>query len=106
MIGLELRAGRYRAVDCQCVAVAGARREHMAGKLLREIMEKHHVRATSAELAGATWFGDPGSSLIDYVWAPAGFPLRCWGLLRRLAAELQFIGTLQLWDHVPVWPGV
>ena len=51
-IGLELRAGRYRAVDCQCTAAAGARREQMAGKRLREIMEKHHMRAASAELGG------------------------------------------------------
>ena len=35
-------------VDCQCISAAGARREHMAGKRLREIMEKHHMRATSA----------------------------------------------------------
>ena len=28
------------------------------------------MRATSAEMGGATWFGDAGSSLIDYVWAP------------------------------------
>ena len=27
----------------------------------------------------ATWFGDAGSSLIDYVWAPAALPLRCSG---------------------------
>ena len=51
-VGLELRAGRYRAVDCQCIAAAGARREHMAGKRPREIMEKHHMRATSAEFGG------------------------------------------------------
>ena len=93
-------AGRYRAVDCQCISAAGARREHMAGKRLRETMEKHHTRATSAELGGATWFGDTGSSLIDYVWAPAAFSLRCSGPLRRVAAELQ--GTRQLRDHVPL----
>ena len=45
-IGLELRAARYRPVYCQCIAAAGARREHVAGKCLREIMEKHHMRAT------------------------------------------------------------
>ena len=55
-IGMELRAGRYQTVCCQCIAAAGARREHVAGKRLREIMEKHHMRATSAELGGATWF--------------------------------------------------
>ena len=86
-VGLELRAGRYRVVDCQFIAAAGARREHMAGKRLREIMEKHHMRATSAELGGATWFGDEGSSLIDYVWAPAALPLRCSGPLRRMARD-------------------
>ena len=74
-VGLELRAGRYRPVYCQCIAAAGARREHVAGRRLREIMEKHHMRATSAELGGATWFGDTGSSLIDHVWAPAALPL-------------------------------
>ena len=69
-VGMELRAGRYHPVYCQCIAAAGARREHVAGKRLRETMEKHHMRATSAELGGATWFGDTGSSLIDYFWAP------------------------------------
>ena len=57
-VGLELRNGRYREVDAHCISAAGARREHIAGKLLREIMEKHHVRATSAEQGGSTWFGD------------------------------------------------
>ena len=51
------------------------------------------MRATSAELGGATWFGDAGSSLIDYVWAPTELLLRCSGPLRKLAAELQLIGT-------------
>ena len=82
---------------------AGARREHAAGKRLREIMEKHHMRATSAEIGGPTWFGsERQSSLIDYVWAPAALPLRCSGPLRRLAAELQLISTRQLRDHVPL----
>ena len=40
--------------------------------------------------------------MIDYVWAPAALPLRCSGPLRRLAAELQLIGTRQLRDHVPL----
>ena len=102
-IGLELRAGRYRPVETQCIAAAGARREHAAGKRLREIMEKHHMRATSAEMGGPTWFGsERQSSLIDYVWAPAALPLRCSGPLRRLAAELQLISTRQLRDHVPL----
>ena len=48
-VGLELRNGRCREVDTQCISAAGARREHVAGKRLREIMEKHHMRATSAE---------------------------------------------------------
>ena len=48
-IGLEVRAGRYRSVDTQCIAAAGARREHTAGKRFREVMEKHPMRATSAE---------------------------------------------------------
>ena len=59
-VGLGLRNGRYREVDTQCMSAAGARREHVAGKRLREIMEKHHMRATSAEQGGATWFGDQG----------------------------------------------
>ena len=102
-IGLELRAGRYRSVETQCIAAAGSRREHAAGKRLREIREKHHMRATSAELGGPTWFGNEGqASLIDYVWAPAALPLRCSGPLRRLAAELQLISTRQLRDHVPL----
>ena len=101
-IGLELRAGRYHPVYCQCIAAAGERREHVAGKRLREIMEKHHMRATSAELGGATWCGVTGSSLIDYVWAPAALPLRCSGPLRKLAAELQLIDTRQLRDHAPL----
>ena len=50
------------AVYCQCIATAGARREHVAGKRLKEIMEQHHMRSTSAELGGATWFGDTVSS--------------------------------------------
>ena len=104
-IGMELRAGRYRPVYCQCTAVAGARREHVAGKRLREIMEKHHMRATSAELGGATWLGDTGSSLIDYVWAPTALPLRCSGPLRKLAAELQLIDTRKLRDYVPLGLG-
>ena len=53
-------------------------------------------------MGGATWFGDAGSSLIDYVWAPAALPPRCSGPLRRMAAELQLIGTRQLRDHVPL----
>ena len=74
-IGLELRAGRYRPVETQCIVAAGARREHAAGKRLREIMEKHHMRAMSAEMGGPTWFGNEGqASLIDYVWAPAALP--------------------------------
>ena len=77
-------------------------REHVAGKLLRDIMEKHHMGATSAGLGGATWFGDTGSSLVVYVWAPTALPLRSSGPLRKLAAELQFIGTRKLRDHVPV----
>ena len=101
-IGLELRAGRYRPVYCQCPAAAGARLEHVAGKRQREIMEKHHMRATSAEMGGATWFGDAGSSLIDYVLATAALPLRCSGPLRRVVAELQFIGTRQVRDRVPL----
>ena len=36
------------------------------------------------------------------VWAPAALPLRCSGPLRRMAAELQLIGTRQLRDHVPL----
>ena len=52
--GLELRAGRKRPTYCQCIAAAGARREHVADRRQREIMEKHHMRATSAELGGAT----------------------------------------------------
>ena len=93
-IGLELRAGRYRPVETQCIAAAGSRREHTAGKRLREIMEKHHMRARSAELGGPTWFGNEGqATLIDYVWAPAALPLRCSGPLRGLAAELQLIRT-------------
>ena len=75
-IGLELRAGRYRPVETQCIAAAGSRREHTAGKRLREIMEKHHMRAMSAEMGGPTWFGNKGqASLIDCVWAPAALPL-------------------------------
>ena len=102
-IGLELHAGRYRPVETQCIAAAGLRREHSAGKRLREIMEKHHMRATSAEMGGPTWFGNEGqASLIDYVWAPAALPLRCSGPLRRLAAEVQLISTRQLRDHVPL----
>ena len=102
-IGLELRAGRYRSVDTQCIAAAGARREHTAGKRFREVMEKHHMRATSAEWRGPTWFGsERQSSLIDYGWAPAALPLRCSGPLRRLVAELQRIRTRQLRDHVPL----
>ena len=102
-IGLELRAGRYRSVETQCIAGAGTRREHAAGKRLREIMENHHMRATSSEIRGPTWFGsERQSSLIDYVWAPAALPLRCSGPLRRLAAELQLISTRQLRDHVPL----
>ena len=102
-IGLELRAGRYHSVETQCIAEAGARREHAAGKRLREIMEKHHMRATSADMGGPTWFGSEGqASLIDYVWAPAALPFRCSGPLRRLAAELQLISTRQLRDHVPL----
>ena len=102
-IGLERRAGRYCSVETQCIAAAGARREHAAGKRLREIMEKHHMRATSAEMGGPMWFGsERQSSLIDYVWAPAALPLRCSGPLRRLAAELQLVSTRQLRDHVPL----
>ena len=69
---------------------------------VREIMEKHHMRDTSAELGGVTWFGDAGSSLIDFVWAPTALPLRCSGPLRKLAAELQLIDTRKLRDLVPV----
>ena len=77
-VGLELRNGRYREVDTQCISAAGARREHVAGKRLREIMEKHHMRPTSAEQGGATWFGDGEvSTLIDYVWAVA-VATQCW----------------------------
>ena len=96
----ELRAGRYRPVYCQSIVAAGARRVHVAGKRLGEIMEKHHMRATSAELGGATCFGGTGSSLIHCVWALAALPLRCSGPLRRMAAELQLIGTRQVRDHV------
>ena len=86
-IGLELRAGRYRPVYCQCIAAAGARREHVADKRLREIMEKHHMRDTSAEMGGARWFGDAGSALIGSVWARLHSPLRCSGPLRRMAGN-------------------
>ena len=37
------------------------------GKRLREVMEKHHMRATSAEQGGSTWFGHgerPRSSMM------------------------------------------
>ena len=99
-IGLELRAGRYRPVETQCIAAAGSRREHTAGKRLRDL---DHMRARSAELGGPTWFGNEGqATLIDYVWAPAALPLRCSGPLRRLAQELQLIRTRQLRDHVPL----
>ena len=66
-------------------------------------MEKHHMRATSAEMGGPTWFGsERQSSLIDCVWAPAAVPLRCSGPLRWLAAEVQLISTRQLRAHVPL----
>ena len=58
--------------------------------------------ATSSELGGATWFGDSGSSLTEYVWAPTAPPLRCSGPLRKLAAELQLIDKRKLRDHVPL----
>ena len=85
---------RYRSVETQCIAAGGARREHAARKRSREVMEKHHMRATSAEWGGPTWFGsERQSSLIDYVWAPAALPLRCSSPLRRLAVELQLISA-------------
>ena len=34
--------------------------------------------------------------------AAVALPLRCSGPLRRMAAELQYIGTRQLRDHVPL----
>ena len=40
--------------------------------------------------------------MIDYVWTPTALPLRCSGLLRKLAAELQLIDTRKLRDHVPL----
>ena len=103
-VGLEVRNGRYREVGTQCMSAAGARRvEHIAGKRLREITEKHHMRAASAEQGGSTWFGDEGAStLIDYVWAREALPLRCSGPLRRLASAIQLINARQLKDHVPL----
>ena len=57
-IGLELRAGRYRPV----VRRSALRRRDrvvntLQGKRLREIMEKHHMRARSA-----------GTGRPDVVW--------------------------------------
>ena len=49
----------------------GGRREHMAGKRLREVMEKHHMRATSAEQGGSTWFGDGERPRSSMMWALA-----------------------------------
>ena len=62
-IGLELRAGRYCSVETQCIAATGARREHAAGERLREIMEKHHMRATSAEMGRPDVVWQRGASL-------------------------------------------
>ena len=62
-VGLELRNGSCSEVDTQCISAAGSRREHIVGKRLREIMEKHHMRATSSEQGGSTWFGNGGGVL-------------------------------------------
>ena len=96
-IGLELRAGRYCSVETQCIAAAGARREHAASKRLREIMEKHHMRATSAEMGGPTWFGsERQSSLIDYVWVQLRFLsdalARSVGWRRSCSSSVQLAG--------------
>ena len=74
----------------------------MAGKRLREIMEKHHMRATSAEQGvrrGLEMGGEEVSTLMGCVWAPEALPVRCSGPLRRLAQEIQLINTRKLKDH-------
>ena len=48
-VGLELRNCRHREVDTQCISAAGARREHVTGKRVREMMEKHHMTSALAE---------------------------------------------------------
>ena len=48
-VGLELRNCRHREVDTQCISPAGARREHVAGKRVGEMMEKHHMTSALAE---------------------------------------------------------
>ena len=77
-IGLELRAGRYRLVETQCIAAAGSRREHAAGKRLREIMEKHHMRGHVS-----------GNGRPDVVWQRGtGLTHRlCFGLLLRFRSD-------------------
>ena len=86
------------SVHCSCRCTSRTR----GGQASERQWRKHHTRATSVELGGATWFGDTGSSLIDCVWAPTALPLRCSGPLRKLAAELQLIDTRKLRDHVPL----
>ena len=54
-------------------ALRQVRREHVAGKRLREIMEKHHMRADVGGEMGLV--RRTVSSLIDYVWDPAALPL-------------------------------
>eukprot|EP00959_Pyramimonas_sp_CCMP1952_P090244 1889118-Pyramimonas_sp.AAC.1 len=58
-------------LDSPALYKPGARREHYAGRRFREILEGHHLVATTMQKADDTWYGNADkSSMVDYVCIP------------------------------------
>ena len=72
------------------------------GHAFEGTLEKHHMRAASAEQGGATWYGDGERPRSSIMWAPEALLVRCYGPIRRLASETQLIHTRKLKDHLPL----
>eukprot|EP00959_Pyramimonas_sp_CCMP1952_P367566 7698950-Pyramimonas_sp.AAC.1 len=57
--------------DSTAIHRPGSRREHYAGRRFREILEGHHMVATTMQKADDTWYGNcDNSSLVDYICIP------------------------------------
>ena len=110
-LGLQRsESGRgWEWTEVQCVTKEAARRENgCAGKLMREMLEKHGLCSISASLdARDTWYGNRGqSSLIDHLCIPLGLVRSNTkaGVLARLGKEIQCIETtLDKRDHLPLF---
>eukprot|EP00959_Pyramimonas_sp_CCMP1952_P207302 4336492-Pyramimonas_sp.AAC.1 len=79
----------------------GARTEHLAGQLLRELLECHRMTARSADLGQSAWHGASGvETRIDYMCVQTSQGCSSAGTLAQLSRRLQWIGTRVRRDHM------